>query len=40
MMTQLKATFRRSQNTLLQDAAGLAAVLTIMAVALHLPVFS
>ena len=37
MMTQLKMTFRRSQNTLLQDAAGLTAVLIIMAVALHLP---
>jgi hypothetical protein len=40
MMTQLKTTFRRSQNTLLQDAAGLAAVLIIMAVALHLPALS
>lgn len=37
MMIQLKNTFRRSQNTLLQDAAGLAAVLVIMVVALHLP---
>ncbi|MFT5343425.1 MAG: hypothetical protein ACI9BH_002644 [Paracoccaceae bacterium] len=37
MMIQLKNTFRRSQNTLLQDAAGLAAMLIIMFVALHLP---
>lgn len=37
MMIQLKTAIARSQNTLLQDAAGLAAVLVILVVALHLP---
>lgn len=37
MMIQLKTAFYRSQNTLLQDAAGVAALVVILVVALHLP---
>lgn len=37
MIARIKTTFHRSQNTLLQDAAGMIALVIIMVVALHLP---
>ena len=37
MIIRLKKTLSRSQDTLLQDAAGMAALVVIMVVALHMP---
>ena len=39
MLNQLKISFRRSQTTLLQDGLGLAALMVMLVVALHLPDF-
>ncbi len=38
MLTQIKTVFSRSQSTILQDAAGVASLVVILMVALHLPV--
>ncbi len=37
MFHQIKSSFRRSQDTLLQDGLGLVALTVILVVALHLP---
>ena len=37
MLTQLKISFRRCQPVLLQDGLGLAALMVMLLVALHLP---
>lgn len=37
MMTQIKSAFHRSQDTLLQDAFGAAALIVMLVVSLHLP---
>ncbi|WP_280178363.1 hypothetical protein [Pukyongiella litopenaei] len=37
MMTQIRTALRRSQDTLLQDAAGAAALVVMLVVGLHLP---
>ena len=37
MMTQIKTSFHRAQGTLLQDGLGVAALLVMLVVALHLP---
>ncbi len=39
MITELRAALRRSQSTLIGDAAGAAAIMTILFVGLHLPRF-
>lgn len=39
MMTQIKEVLHRSRATLLQDAAGAAALMVMLVVALYLPVF-
>ncbi|WP_261391793.1 hypothetical protein [Ruegeria arenilitoris] len=38
MLTQIKSAFSRSQATLLQDAAGVASLVVMLMVALHVPV--
>ncbi|WP_262386503.1 hypothetical protein ROLI_023260 [Roseobacter fucihabitans] len=38
-MSQLKSIAARSQATLLQDAAGVAALIVMLVVGLHLPAF-
>ena len=38
-LSQIKAIVSRSQNTLLQDAAGAAALVVMLMVGLHLPAF-
>ncbi|MEM6656720.1 MAG: hypothetical protein AAF496_01620 [Pseudomonadota bacterium] len=38
MLTQIKTAFNRSQSTILQDVAGVASLIVILMVALHLPV--
>ena len=38
MLTQIKTAFNRSQSTILQDAAGVASLVVILMVVLHLPV--
>lgn len=40
MLTQIKAIASRSHATLLQDAAGMAALIVMLLVALHLPSLS
>ncbi|GAB5436951.1 hypothetical protein TRM7615_03276 [Falsiruegeria mediterranea M17] len=37
MLSQIKTALTRSQNTLLQDAAGAASLVVMLVVALHLP---
>jgi hypothetical protein len=37
MLTQIRTSFHRAQGTLLQDAIGVAALMTMLVVALHLP---
>lgn len=37
MMTQIKTSFRRTQGTLVQDALGVAALMVMLVVALHIP---
>jgi hypothetical protein len=37
MISQIRATLERSRDTLLQDAAGAAALIVMLVVALHLP---
>jgi len=37
MMTQIKTAIRRSNDTLLQDAIGAAALIVMLVVGLHLP---
>ena len=37
MMTDLKAAFARSSNTLLQDAAGLLSLIALLVIGLNLP---
>ncbi|WP_298383198.1 hypothetical protein [Ruegeria sp.] len=37
MLTQIKTAFSRSQATILQDAAGVASLVVMLVVALHLP---
>ncbi len=37
MLTDIKTALTRSQETLLQDAAGAAALVVMLVVALHLP---
>ena len=37
MMSQIKSAARRSSDTLLQDALGVAALIVMLLVALHLP---
>ncbi len=37
MLNQIKTALTRSQNTLLQDAAGAASLVVMLVVALHLP---
>ncbi|MEO9778168.1 MAG: hypothetical protein ABJO75_25480 [Sedimentitalea sp.] len=37
MMSQIKTVFRRTQDTLLQDAIGAGALVVMLMVALHLP---
>ncbi len=39
MLTQIKTALTRSQDTLLQDAAGAASLVVMLVVALHLPGF-
>lgn len=38
MLTQIKTAFSRSHTTILQDVAGVASLVVILMVALHLPV--
>lgn len=40
MLTQIRTVLRRSQATLIQDAMGGAALVVMLVVSLHLPVFS
>ncbi len=40
MYTQIKATVTRSQDTLLSDALGVAALGVMLVVSLHLPMFA
>ncbi len=37
MLTQIKTSFDRSRTTLLQDGLGVAALMIMLVVALHLP---
>lgn len=37
MMTQIRTSFQRTQATLLQDAAGVGALVVMLVIALHLP---
>ncbi len=38
MLTQIKTVFTRSQPTILQDAVGVASLVVMLMVALHLPI--
>lgn len=40
MFMQIKTAFDRSQDTLVQDAAGVVALAVMLVVALHLPMFA
>ncbi len=37
MLTQIKTAFSRSQSTLFQDAVGVASLVVMLVVALHMP---
>jgi len=40
MFFQIKTALNRSQNTLVQDAVGVAALAVMLVVSLHLPMFA